>query len=161
MSPDSLGRVTVGWGKAVEAKRVEEAQAVFADEAVEGDGLPPPLAGVAPVSGQANLSTDGGMILLREEGWKEVKLSVISEVGLATRAKTGVATSQEPQTVLRRHSYQAGLWDADEMGQHQYLEGLRRQLGACARLSSVNDGAPWIERITTTNYPQAVQIVDW
>ena len=55
MSPDSLGRVTVGWGKAVEAKRVEEAQAVFADEAVEGDGLPPPLAGVAPVSGQANL----------------------------------------------------------------------------------------------------------
>ena len=101
------------------------------------------------------------MTLLREEGWKEVHLGVISEVSLETRAKTGVTTSQEPQTVLHRHSYQAGLWDADEIGRHQYLEGLRRQLGACPRLSSVNDGAPWIERITTTNYPQAVQIVDW
>ena len=27
----------------------------------------------APVAGQGNLSTDAGMILLRTEGWKEVK----------------------------------------------------------------------------------------
>ena len=102
------------------------------------------------------------MILLREEGWKEVKLSVISEVRLETRAKTGVATSQGPQTVLHRHSYQAGLWDADEMGQHQFLEGLPAAVGELVpRLSSVNDGSPGIERITTTNCPQAVQIVDW
>jgi hypothetical protein len=31
-----------------------------------------------PIRSQANLSTDGGMVLLREEGWKEVKMSVIS-----------------------------------------------------------------------------------
>ena len=31
----------------------------------------------------------------------------------------------------------------------------------CTRLSSVNDGAGWIERITQTNFPQATQIVDW
>jgi hypothetical protein len=29
------------------------------------------------------------------------------------------------------------------------------------RLSSVNDAAPWIERVTATNFPHATQIVDW
>jgi hypothetical protein len=27
--------------------------------------------------------------------------------------------------------------------------------------SSVNDGAPWIERIARMNFPRATQIVDW
>jgi hypothetical protein len=53
------------------------------------------------------------------------------------------------------------LWDADELGRHQYAEGLRRGIDQVERLSSVNDGAPWIERITLTNFPEAVQIVDW
>lgn len=47
------------------------------------------------------------------------------------------------------------------MGQHQYLEGTRRQVELGSRLSSVNDGAAWIDRITTSNYPQALQIIDW
>lgn len=42
---------------------------------------------------------------------------------------------------LQQHSYQAGLWNAAEMGQHQYLEGARRQVEHCQRLSSANDGA--------------------
>jgi hypothetical protein len=62
---------------------------------------------------------------------------------------------------LTRHSYQVGLWDADTMALHQYAEGLRRGLDRCPRLSSVNDGAEWIERITATNFPGIQQIVDW
>lgn len=38
---------------------------------------------------------------------------------------------------------------------------MRRGLNACQRLSSVNDGAPWIDRITSANFLQAVQIIDW
>ena len=62
---------------------------------------------------------------------------------------------------LTGHSYQAGLWDADEMARHQYVEGVRRGIDQCERLSSVNDGAMWIRRITQANFPTAVQIVDW
>jgi hypothetical protein len=29
------------------------------------------------------------------------------------------------------------------------------------QLSSVNDGAPWIERTTFTNFPEAKQVIDW
>jgi uncharacterized protein with beta-barrel porin domain len=38
---------------------------------------------------------------------------------------------------------------------------LRRCIDQAERLSSVNDGARWIGRIMLTNFPHAVQIVDW
>ena len=159
MSKDSLRRVTEGWGQAMEEKRATEAKQLYATE------VPPPVSQIVsvhkPIRELANISSDGGMVLLREEGWKEVKMSVVSEVKpkMVVSAKQGGAP--EIRILLTRHSYQAGLWNADEMGQHQYLEGARRQVGLCRRLSSVNDGAPWIDRITTSNYPQAVQIIDW
>ena len=159
MSKDSLRRVTEGWGQVVEEKRKAEAERVYAAE------VPQPVSQVvrvnSPVQGRANISSDGGMILLRKEAWKEVKMSVISEVKPKTVQPTKQEASPETRILLTRHSYQAGLWSADEMGQHQYLEGARRQVNLCSHLTSVNDGAPWIDRITTSNYPQVIQIIDW
>lgn len=159
MSGDSLRRVTEGFGQAVEEKRVAEAQKVYNPKT-------PPLAQqvvtvTMPIRGQANISTDGGMVLLRGEGWKEFKMSVISEVQVKAGKPSPEEAHPDPLIHLIRHSYQAGLWTADQMGQHQYLEGTRRQVERCVRLGSANDGAIWIERITTTNYPQAVQSIDW
>jgi len=159
MSKDSLRRVTEGWGQGVEAKRQTEAQQVYAVEAPQA--VNEVVTVHKPIQGLANISTDGGMILLREEGWKEVKMSVISEVVSKRIVPTKAEASGAGGILLKRHSYQAGLWDADEMGQHQYLEGARRQVQDCKRLSSTNDGAPWIDRITTSNFPRAVQIIDW
>jgi hypothetical protein len=107
------------------------------------------------------------MVLVRGEGWKEVKLTTISEVEVRPAkerpAKESGASrrADDPVVKLKGHSYQAGLWDADTMALHQYTAGLRRGIDHCQRLSSVNDGAPWIERITELNFPEAVQIVDW
>ena len=160
MSKDSLLRITEKWGQGVEDKRKAEAEQVYSTEA-------PQLVGRVvtvnkPIQIQANISTDGGMVLVREEGWKEVKMSVISEVQPKSAKSTKSETSpSEVRILLKQHSYQVGLWNADEMGQHQYLEGARRQIELCSRLSSVNDGAPWINRITLSNYPQATQIIDW
>jgi hypothetical protein len=165
MSKDSLRRVTEGWGQVLEAKRKAEAEQVYAVEGPQAVSQVVRL--YQPIQDLANISSDGGMMLLREEGWKEVKMSVISEVKPKTiqpakpDASPETRTPRQAAAVLTRHSYQAGLWSADEMGQHQYLEGARRQVNLCARLTSVNDGALWIERITTGNYPHIIQIIDW
>ena len=159
MSSDSLRRMTEGWGESMEARRKAEAQQVYAEQG--------PLAAEkvvaveTPIQAQANVSSDGGMMLLRKEGWKEVKLCVFSEVKVSAVPPTGQELRPAPKITLQKHSYQAGLWDADEMGQHQYLEGTRRQAALCPRFGSVNDGALWIDRITTTNFSQAIQVIDW
>jgi len=163
MSSDSLRRITEGWGEQVERQREERAEQAL--RPVESP-RERPIAEVAPIAGQANLSTDGGMVLIREEGWKEVKLTAISEVEVrpAKERRSGEKVSRRAQdliVMLKGHSYQAGLWEADEMARHQYSEGVRRGIDLCQRLSSVNDGAVWIQRITAFNFPSAVQIVDW
>jgi hypothetical protein len=117
------------------------------------------------------------MIRIREEGWKEVKVGAISRVEVefpgdreadsSRQARSGGSRSRssrregDPQVHLTDHSYCAGVWDADELGRHVYAEGLRRCVDQAERLSSVNDGARWIERVMLTNFPEAVQIVDW
>jgi hypothetical protein len=167
MSSDSLRRITEGWGRKVEEQRQEIAEQANAPARRGEDPQTRRVVEVKPIAGQANLSTDGGMVLIREEGWKEVKLTTVSQVEVrpaAERPEKEEGASRravDPLVKLQAHSYQAGLWDADTMALHQYAEGLRRGIDRCRRLSSVNDGAPWIERITNLNFPEAVQVVDW
>jgi hypothetical protein len=165
ISGDSLARLTEGWGQQVEAQRTQEA--VTANQPGQrGERLGVRrLEEVAPIITQANISTDGAMMLVREEGWKEVKVVAISAVQTqpaSARAHTPPSRRDVDLLVeLRDHSYQAGLWDADTMALHQYAEGLRRGLDYCPKRSSVNDGALWIKRITDLNFPGVPQIVDW
>lgn len=167
MSRDSLRRITEGWGRVVEEQRQEAAERASLPAQRGETPQERRIVEVKPITGQANVSTDGGMVFIREEGWKEVKLTTLSEVEVrpATErpAKEEGASrrAEDPFVQLKEHSYQAGLWNADTMALHQYAEGLRRGIDCCERLSSVNDGAPWIERITDLNFPEAVQIVDW
>ena len=115
-----------------------------------------------PLEEAGNLSSDGTMILVREAGWKEVKVAALSQVNtLAPRhpdrrkAQREGARQQEDVVRLSGHSYSAGLWDADTFGRHQYAEGLRHGFDRVAHASSVNDGAMWIARIADTNVPHA------
>jgi hypothetical protein len=115
---------------------------------------------------QANVSSDGVMILLRHEGWKEAKMAAISRVEVSAPKgwRPGEPHSRRDYDLrvkLDRHSYVAGVWDADRFAKYQYVEGLRRGLDRVAILTSVNDGARWIKRVTQTNFPQAVQVIDW
>ena len=165
ISGDSLARLTEGWGQRVEAQRTQAA--VTANQpGQQGERLGVRrLAEVSPITTQANISTDGAMLLVREEGWKEVKVVAISTVQTQpVSARTSTPPSRHDVDLLvelRDHSYQAGLWDADTMALHQYAEGLRRGLDYCPKRSSVNDGALWIRRITDLNFPGVPQIVAW
>ena len=167
MSSDSLRRITQGWGQQVETQRTVEAEYASRLGAFGESPRARRVAEVEPIGGLANISTDGAMVHLRQEGWKEVKLAAISAVTVKAAAKRNGGAAppsrrdSDPVVRLSRHSYQAGLWDADRMALFQYAEGLRRGIDRCRRLSSVNDGAPWIERITGTNFPHAQQIIDW
>jgi len=165
ISGDSLARLTEDWGQRVEVQRNQEATAAN-QPGQRGERLAQRRrAEVAPISTQANLSTDGAMVLVREEGWKQVKVVAISAVQTQP-ASARVSTPPRRRDVdllveLQVHSYPAGLWDAATMAWYQYAEGLRRGLDYCPKHSSVNDGALWIKRITALNFPGVPQIVDW
>jgi hypothetical protein len=168
VSGSSVRRVTQWFGGRLAEGKEEEAKKAMAI----GPPLESPRARRVAlkdaIEGVGNVSSDGTMILVREEGWKEVKMAAFSAVEVLEadskkrrRAQREGRRGQEDVVRLSKHSYCAGVWDADSFGAYQYVEGLRRGFEELERMSSVNDGAPWIERITGMNFPQARQIVDW
>lgn len=76
MSGDSVRRLTEGWGQVVAGQRDAEVAGLYALDSVEEKEV----AELDPLEQQANLPTDGGMLLVRGEGWKEVKLVTVSAV---------------------------------------------------------------------------------
>lgn len=168
VSGASVRRVTQGFGQQVREQQTAEAERAAQVGPFEEFPQERWLELQAPLRGVGNLSSDGTMILVREEGWKEVKVAAFSQVEtLAPRhpdrraAQRGGPRAQTDIVRLSQHSYCAGVWEADTFGLYQYAEGLRRGFDRLSQASSVNDGARWIARITDTNFPHAQQIVDW
>jgi hypothetical protein len=103
-----------------------------------------------------NVSSDGVLIHLRDEGWKEVKTVAISAVEPAVNGSTGAVEVQ-----LTRHSYRAGLWEAATCANHLWAEAGRRGLEKAKLVVSVNDGAAWIWAMIFMCFAHCVQILDW
>jgi hypothetical protein len=168
MSGDSVRRITEGEGAKMLAVRAAEVECANAPVQLGEVSLAHRISPVQPIADQANVSTDGVFIRIRGEDWKEVKITTVSQVSVCPRPADQITVHHpvhEPVIRLTQHSYQATLGDAadarDDMAGWQFAEGLRRGLLNGPRLTSVNDGAAWIERITQANFPNAIQIVDW
>jgi hypothetical protein len=112
--------------------------------------------GSAPDSDIMNVSSDGVLIHLRQEGWKEVKTVAISAVESGVNPASG-----EVEVQLTHHSYRAGLWEAATFANHLWAEAGRRGLDQARLVVSVNDGAAWIWAIVFMCFARCVQILDW
>ncbi len=142
---------------------VEQQAAETAWKPPEKEAVPAPRERVAPDSPRMNVSLDGTFINVRDEGWKEVKTSVLSAVveDEVAEARGQDALSPKRAMHLTDHSYRAGLWDAKTLEKQQWAEAKRRGVPWVKELLSINDGAVWIWRIILTCYPHAIEIVDW
>lgn len=154
MSKSTLHRLTTQAGEQVAAQLEEEAQAMVRipsqEDAVVWRHTPD------PDSPLMNVSSDGVLIRLRQEGFKEVKTVAVSAVEQVTDAQTG-----EPRAHLTRHSYRAGLWEAPTFANHLWAEACRRGVEKAKRVVSVNDGAAWIWAIVFMCFARCYQILDW
>lgn len=162
----SVWRATHSAGRLAAQRKAVEAERVAAPARLGEGPRSRRVEAVEPIEEQGNISSDGTMIRIRGEGWKEVKVGAFSQVEVLPpkgwrHGERHSRREYDLQVKLDRHSYVAGLWDADEFGKYQYAEGVRRGLDHVEILTSVNDGAHWIRRITRDNFGQAIQIVDW
>ena len=154
LSKNSLQRLAKAYGGRLVAQQAAEAQATVAIASKETEVVWRER--VAPASEMMNISMDGAMVNIRNEGWKEVKLVTVSAVHHQLDAMTGKVVAH-----LSDHSYRAGLWDATEFGQQQWAEACSRGVEKANYLSSVNDGAAWIWNIVRMCYGNCVEIIDW
>ena len=67
------------------------------------------------------VSADGVMVRLSEEGWKEAKVASVSAAPVR-----GAGEKAEGELCLTKYSYRAGLWDAKSFTNHYWAESCRR-----------------------------------
>jgi hypothetical protein len=132
-----------------------------------------------PIEEHASVSIDGLTILIREEGYREVKMVSVSEVveqedsQLSDTGRVRLAEDLEggdkeaergrqggPK--LERHSYRAVLGDKAAFAPALKGELARRRVRAVERISTVNDGAEWIWDLVQSYVPEwRVEVLDW
>jgi hypothetical protein len=124
---------------------------------VEGEPSEPVVPNEALWSWGKALSMDGGMMNIRQEGWKELKVGLVGNVLSEDRPDSTVI----PQVHTVPLAYSAVLGDV-EVFSPVLVQMARCQGFFDASSSSITaDGAPWIWSVSSDNFPRSVQIVDW
>lgn len=155
MSKSSLAELVDAYGGRLVAVQAEEAEATLRAPEREEEVIQREIP--EPDSPVMNVSMDGVLINIRDEGWKEVKVVTIS----AVEATVALERDEQKEVRLTRHSYRAGLWNAEQFAKQQWAEGCRRGLEKAKQTVSVHDGALWIWLIIAMFYAPCVEIIDW
>ncbi len=155
ISKSSLQQLVCEYGDRLVGIQAQEAAAMLTVRAdvAEGEAW---RAILEPDSEEMAVAMDGGLVNIRGEGWKEVKIVAVSAT------ETSSVCGEDPAVSLNRTSYRAGLWEAARFANQQWAEGCRRGLEKAKRVVCVNDGAPWIWLIVAMCYaPRCIEILDW
>lgn len=106
------------------------------------------------------VAMDGGMIHIREEGWKEVKIGCVFEVG--QEVIVDEQTKEEVQVGCAvKNSYVAHLGEPEPLGQKVWAEARRRGWTSAADTQAIGDGARWIWNLVAEHFYDSQQVVDW
>lgn len=125
-----IERVTHGYGELIELKPSQPSQ-------------------THPKEGLHYCMVDGGMVLTREDDWKEMKLARVFE------AKSHMSAS-EKRNFIKESTYEAHLG-----GCCPFFNKLEKTTDYLENMVWVCDGAKWIWNWASTYYPESTQILDW
>ncbi len=103
------------------------------------------------------LSMDGGMVNIRQEGWKELKVGLIGDVRSIDPPESSVIP--EIHTVPR--VYTGVLGDVEAFAPVLVCAAQAQGFFDATPTSIPADGAAWIWGVADRHFPQSTQIVDW
>jgi hypothetical protein len=106
------------------------------------------------------VSMDGGMVNIRDEGWKEFKVGAVYDVAQRPEADpvTGELVEQAHGVNI---TYSTVLGSVEQFAPALWVEAVNHQVPQAADSSVTADGAEWIWNLTDDYFPDSVQIVDW
>ena len=106
------------------------------------------------------LSMDGGMVNIRGEGWRELKVGAIFDV--ETRLERNPQTQQLDEMAHGIHvNYTAVLGSKDDFKPALWALAVHKDLPTARHRSVVADGALWIWDVAEDVCPDGQQVVDW
>jgi len=101
-----------------------------------------------------SVSIDGGQVHIRDEGWKEMKVGMVSGIEHQW-------DHEEQPLRLVNMAYTAVLGNVEEFKPALWALALEHDIPYAGCTAVTADGASWIWRLTQDLFPMTLQIVDW
>jgi hypothetical protein len=106
------------------------------------------------------LSMDGGMVNIRGEGWRELKVGAVFDVEIRLERNPETKLLEEMAHGVATH-YTAVLGDKAVFTPALWALAVEHDLPTARERAVVADGAPWIWNVAEDVCPDGRQIVDW
>jgi hypothetical protein len=109
---------------------------------------------------QKGISLDGGMVNIRGEGWKEMKVGAVYDVIQRFERDPRTQEWTDLPHALKT-SYTAVLGDSPTFAPALWHLAVLHDVPSAALSSLTADGAEWIWNLANDYFPDSVQILDW
>jgi len=106
------------------------------------------------------VSMDGGMVNIREEGWRELKVGAVFDVELRLERNPRTQALDEMAHAETIH-YTAVLGSQETLTPALWALAVEQQLPTAKERAVVADGGRWIWNVAEDICPDGRQIVDW
>jgi hypothetical protein len=102
-----------------------------------------------------SVSMDGGMVHIRQEGWKELKVGVVG--------KLRPPWEIDPKDTVRSQDlhYTAVVGSHQTFATALWQLAVDQQIPYAGHVAVTADGATWIWRLAADLFPCSTQIIDW
>lgn len=119
---------------------------------------PPSRAEVADQ--RMGVSMDGASVHVRQEGWKELKVGVVFDIGVQPSQDQTTGEFVELAQAVN-NSYVAHLGGPDGLGEKTWSEARQRKWEQAQDTIVLGDGAAWIWNQAALYFGTSHQVVDW
>ena len=155
ISASSLWRRVAVWGPRCQALEATQRAASLAAPTREE------LTQTETLNGQdLGAAMDGGMVHIRDEGWKELKVGCVFDIAVqpTRESHTGEIV---PLAHAVHNTYVAHLGGPALFGETLWAEARQRRWMQAPETVVLGDGAPWIWNLATDKFFTSHQVVDW
>jgi hypothetical protein len=106
------------------------------------------------------VSMDGGMVNIRHQGWRELKVGTVSDIEIRLERNP---KSQELEEMAHgvKVDYTAVLGSKDEFTPALWALAVKRGVPTALKRATSGDGALWVWNVAEDVCPDGRQIVDW
>lgn len=147
------------WEQTQAVGRVWQAQQAEAQSQVQVERVSLPPVGQDHAQSKG-VSLDGGTVNVRGEGWKEIKVGAVGDLGTTTERDPLTGDPVEVGEVEHIH-FCGVVGSVGEFAPALWALAVQQTVPTAAEVVITADGAEWIWNIAADYFPDSVQIVDW
>lgn len=149
ISPAMVQKVSEGVGKKAFDKDKQEAEDLYKNQYKAISQVPENMK-----KGRIYIEADGSMLLIRGEGWKEIKLGMIFK-------DSKIINRDKERHIITEKEYVACLGTAEEFKKMLWAAAIKNGFQNVKEVVILGDGSKWVWNIAKELFPDVVFILDY